>query len=372
MNAIHVRFGTNVLKLRRLCSIYMERKNKPFRTLRNEMKRSVKKVAETKKYDGDFGQVISTGSTLLDLAISGGRVRGGGLPSGIFVEIFGPSGSGKTVILSEVAGAVQRLDGDIMFHDPEARLNKQFATIFGLDIDDLNYQTPDTVTELFRDVRAWEPKSSKRVNGIFADSLAALSTDMEMEKEEGDKMGMRRAKEFSEELRRTCRIITQKNYLMVVSNQVRVNADAGQWGQKYTTPGGEAVGFYSSLRLRAKTPEKIKRKAKIAGKEVTRVVGVRTEFEVYKSSIWKPFRSAPVTILFDYGIDDIRENLQFIKDYTKATTYAVGGEKLDISLEKSIQMVEDDNLISELRNEVIDLWEEIEDKFESERKPKQR
>lgn len=343
----------------------MVRRNKPFRALSEQMKRSIKPTPKTKEYDGDFGTVISTGSTLLDLAISGGRVRGGGIPGGILVEIFGPSGCGKTVLLSELAGNIQRLGGDIMFHDPEARLNKQFAAMFGLNFKELEYSTPDTVTELFQEVRTWKPDG--KINGIFADSLAALSTDLEMESKDGDKMGMRRAKEFSEELRKTCRIITQRGYIMVCSNQVRVNTDAGQWGQKYTTPGGESVGFYSSLRLRANKPEKVKDKKVIVGKEVTRVIGVRTFFEVFKSSIDKPFRSAPVTIIFDYGIDDIRENLQFIKDYTKNTTYTLSGEKLDVSLEKSVKIVEHYKRQNELREEVINLWEDIESKFETNR-----
>ena len=75
---------------------------------------------EKKKYDGNDEVMISTGSTLLDLAISGGRKRGGGLPGGILVEIFGPSGCGKTVLLCEIAGGVQRQKGKIMFRDPEA------------------------------------------------------------------------------------------------------------------------------------------------------------------------------------------------------------------------------------------------------------
>jgi recombination protein RecA len=346
------------------------RKSEP--DLNEQIKRHATTPAKKKrKYDGNMANVISTGSTLLDLAISGGRVRGGGIPGGILVEIFGPSGAGKTVLLSEIAGAIQRKGGDIMFHDPEARLNKQFAQMFDVDIEEINYTTPDTVTEVFKSVRAWEPKGTT-INGVMADSLAALSTDMEMENKDGDKMGMRRAKEFSEELRRTCRILTKNNLLMVCSNQVRVNMDAGMYGQKYTTPGGEAVGFYSSLRLRMTKPEKISIKEKIAGKEVKRIIGVRTDVEVFKSSIWKPYHTASVTILFDYGIDDIRENLQFIKDFTKNTMYTVGGESLGISMESSIAKVEANNLEDKLRNEVIDLWEEIESKFETERKPKQR
>jgi len=352
----------------------MERTIKPVILLSEQMRRRVvavkDKIKKTTEYDGDFGTIISTGSTLLDLAISGGRVRGGGLPGGILVEAFGPSGSGKTVLLSEIAGAVQRQGGEVMFHDPEARLNKQFAKMFGLDIKDENYSNPDTVPQVFKAVRAWEPDGKKVIHGVFADSLAALSTKMEMDAEDGDKMGMRRAKEFSEELRKTCRIIKDKNYLMVCSNQVRVNMDAGPYGQKYTTPGGESIGFYSSLRLRFAKPEKIKSKLKIAGKEVVRVVGVEVLVEVHKSSIWKPFHTAPVTILFDYGIDDIRANLQFMKENTGAKVYTFENTDLSNSMETAIKMIEADKLEFRLQKEVIELWEDIESKFEVERKPK--
>src|ERR1035437_3228149 len=264
------------------------RKVKVPEPLSKQVERRVNKEVEKKETieytDGDFGTVISTGSTLLDLAISGGRVRGGGLPGGIFVEAFGPSGSGKTVLLSEIAGAVQRQGGDVLFHDPEARLNKQFAQMFGLTIKDENYKKPSTVPEVFKAIRSWEPEGGKKViHGIFADSLAALSTAIEIDNEAGDKIGMRRAKEFSQELRQTCRMLVEKNYLLVCSNQIRVNVDAGPYGQKFVTPGGESVGFYASLRLRFTRAEKIKIKRKIAGKEETRVIGVEANIEVYKS-----------------------------------------------------------------------------------------
>ena len=337
-----------------------------------QMKRKVAaKQKKTKQYDGSVGKVISTGSTLLNLAISGGRVRGGGIPAGILVEIFGPSGSGKTVLLSELAGAVQRQHGQVMFCDPEARLNKQFARIFGLDTDKMDYDKPDTVPKVFKAVRDWAPKG-KGIHAVFADSLAALSTDLEMGKDEGDKMGMRRAKEFSEELRKTCRILANENHLMVCSNQIRQNLDAGPYGQRYKSPGGEAIGFYSSLRLRASKPRKIKEKRKVAGKEVTRIIGVQTDIEVFKSSVWKPFRTAPVTIIFNYGVDDIRENLQFVKDYTKNTVYSVNDTTLENAINDSIAIVEEDGLVNTLQEQVIDLWEKIESRFETDRKAKIR
>ena len=351
----------------------MIRTKPPVGKLSTQMKRRLVTPSQPKaEYDGDSTTMINSGSTLLNLAVSGGRVRGGGIPAGILVEIFGPSGSGKTVLLSELAGEIQRQGGQVMLNDPEARLNKQFVRIFGLDTDQIGYARPDTVPEVFSAVRSWKPEGEGKIHGIFADSLAALSTDMEMGKDEGDKMGMRRAKEFSEELRKTCRVLAQKNYLMVCSNQVRQNVDAGQFGQKYTSPGGEAIAFYSSLRLRTSITNKIKAERKVVGKDVTRIVGVNIQVEVFKSSVWKPFRTAPLTILFDYGIDNIRQNLQFVKDYTKGTMYMVRNEKLDVSMDESIRMVEEAEMELALQEQVIELWERIESKFESNRKAKLR
>jgi len=332
---------------------------------------SVKKeVKEKKEFDGNIETMISTGSTLLDLAISGGRVRGGGIPGGILMEAFGPSGAGKTVLLCELAGAVQRQGGMVMFKDPEARLNKQFARIFDYDIADTDYDTPDTVPEVFKPIRAWETPNNGKVHGIFTDSLASLSTKMEMEDE--DKMGMRRAKEFSEQCRKTTRIIPKKNYLMCCSNQIRQNPNAGPYGQKYVTPGGESIAFYSSLRLRFSSGSKIKKELKLHGKKVTRIIGIETIVEVFKSSIWKPYHTAPLNIVFDYGIDDIRANLKFLKSNTTATTYVLGDENLGKSIEDAIAAIEKGGLEHELKEAVIDLWESIELKFEVSRKKKKR
>ena len=338
--------------------------------IKNKVSNSAK-MKRKKKLDGNVEQMISTGSTLLDLAITGGRVKGGGIPGGILVEIFGPAGTGKTVLLCEIAGAVKRANGEVMFKDPEARLNKSFASIFDLDVDQIDYSTPNTVPEVFEPVRKWEPKNTKIINGVFADSLAALSTDMEMEGK--DQYGMRRAKEFSEELRKTARILTQNNILMVASNQVRENLDAGMFGQKYMSPGGQAIGFYCSLRLRIIGAKKIKKKIKVAGKELYRIIGVEAMIEVFKSSVWAPYRQAPVTILFDYGIDAIRDNLQYIKTFKKLTSYELEKfGKLGASMDKAIEVVEEEGLEEELKQEVIALWETIEEKFKDERKPKKR
>jgi recombination protein RecA len=346
----------------------IERTKQPEKLSSQMKKRAEAVITPNPIYDGNFGAVISTGSTLLDLSISGGRVRGGGIPGGILVEVFGPSGSGKTVLLSEIAGAVQRQGGEIRFDDPEARLDGPFAKMFGLIITKDNYARPNTLAEVFNAVREWKPAPQGVIHGSFADSLAAFTT--EEEQNDNDPYGMRKSKEASKELRLTCREIANKNYLMVCSNQIRdvIGATGGQ--EKTKSPGGRAWEFYPSLRLRFSNVRKLDKEAKIAGKDQKRIIGIRTDVYVYKSSIWKPFHSAPITILFDYGIDDIRESLQYIKDNTLNTTYTLGGENLSNDMEKAIKIIEKDGLENQLREETISLWESIEAKYAQDRKPK--
>lgn len=338
--------------------------------LETQMKRHSKKEPEEKStFEGNDEVMISTGSTLLDLAICGKRKRGGGIPGGILIEMFGPEGSGKTVLLCEIAGAIQRQGGDIQFNDPEARLNKQFAKLFDLDTETIEVNEPNTVTEVFEAIHKWKP-NGRGIQGIMTDSLAALSTTMEMEKE--DKMGMRRAKEFSEGLRKTCRLLKQNNYIMACSNQIRTNVDATGFGEQFSVPGGKAIAFYASVRLRFHKPEKLKKKIKFNGKEIEEKTGVKVKVEVYKNSCDAPYRTADVYIKFDYGIDDIRANLQYLKDYLGGTTYCIGEHKLDISLDKSVRLVEKQELEQDLKDAVIELWQEIQDKFVEIRKKKIR
>jgi protein RecA len=350
----------------------MERKNKE--PLATQMKKHVnspkKKDDDYVPYEGNFNTVTSTGSTLVNLAISGKRIRGGGLPGGTVVVVSGPSQSGKTAFLSEIAGNIKQGGGENQFHDPEGRLDQEFARIFGMELDKENYHQPDTITGLFEIARLWKPKKTiTTINGIFGDSLAALSTKLEMESEDGDKMGGRRAKEFSEQFRKFCRQIKQLNYLMVCSNQLRENMDGNKYSPKYTEPGGQALKFYPSVRLRFGAPKNIPKKITFKGKEIEKIIGIETEVQAIKT-VDDPYRKAPLFIIYGYGIDDIRANLQYIKTYKGLSIYTVNGTKLDISMEESIKIVEQNNLINELKEETIDLWEEIESKFVSERKPK--
>jgi RecA/RadA recombinase len=284
---------------------------------------------------------------------------------------YGPSQSGKTALLSQIAGNILNDNGEVYFNDPEARLDQEFSSMFGMHLDEENYSTPNTITEVFKNLREWKPKDTSTINGVFTDSLAALSTDMEMGSDEGDKMGGRRGKEFSEALRKHARIIKSNNYIFACSNQIREKMNAMAFESKVEFPGGKALWFYSSVVMRFNNPQKVKTKAKINGKDEFRITGIEVEVIVEKT-VDTPYRKAPLIITFGYGIDNIRTNLEFVKKYKKLTTYCVKGVSVGVGLEKAIVCVEKNNLERKLENETIDLWEEIEKMFVVERKKKVR
>jgi len=349
------------------------------RTLKEKTEEAVTSVKQSAELEplGDlvikWKDTLSTGSTLLDLAISSGRKRGGGIPGGILMEVYGKSGSGKTSILSELCGSAQAKGGDIMFQDPEARLDEEYSKTYGVNVPKDCYYQPNTVTEMFENFDKWKPQT-KHMNVMAADSLAALSTDLEMTK--GDKMGMRRAKEFSTEFRKKCRLINERQWIIACSNQVR----QGDFGD--ITPGGRAVEFYASLRISVNQKEKLTKEKEITwkgedgkpagkSKKIIRAYGILSNCVVTKSSIDKPYREVPIYIVFDYGIDDIRGNLQWLKDTLGLTTYRAVNKSYQV-LDQAIAWIEQNNLEGALREEVIDLWEEVEERFKQNRKQKKR
>jgi len=337
-----------------------------------------KEIADSAKNDelaytpnkGNYEYMVSTGSTLLDLAISGGVVRGGGIPGGIMIELFGPSGVGKTSILAEICACAQLRGGKIKILDPEGRLNIEYCARFGLKIDyEKDYSRPDTVKEVFDIIEEdWSEDESDIINVIGCDSIAALSTEMEMGSE--DKMGGKRAKDFSAGLRKMARLIAKNNKLVVFTNQVRQTMVS--FGPKWTTPGGEAVKFYASVRMKGSLSKKLERKVKIV-KEERKIIGIETEFEIVKSSIDEPYRTAPVYIIFNYGVDDIRGNLQWLKDHSKSTSYGVEGKRQYQSMADAINYYESsEENIASLKEAVIDLWQDIDKALRVNRKPKIR
>ena len=336
-------------------------KRRKIEEVTEKIKKDIEKDIEKK--DEKIKQTLSTGSTLLDLIISGKRKRGGGIPGGYVLEIYGPSGSGKTAILAELSGSAQANGGEARFDDPEARLDKEYSKIYGFDLKKDNYHRPDTVKEMFAGLWDWEPKNKDAINVSCADSLAALSTEMEMDDE--DKMGMKRAKDFSEGLRKTCRVIANNNWILACSNQERHGG----------TPGGKAIPYYSSLRIRI-SPEytggKIEKNKKVYGVDVKKVTGIRCKCQIVKNSIDEPYGECNVSIVFGYGIDDIRENLIYTKQYTGSKKYICPDTKEWATINKAIEHIENFNLEDQLKEQTINLWYEIQEQLKIERKPKDR
>ena len=294
------------------------------------------------------------------------------------MEISGPPAAGKTALAMEIAGSIQFHGGEVEIKDPEHRIDQEYSAIYGVEMDKSHYSTPDLVPEVFKPIRAWKPNPTKEgaVCGQVVDGLAALSTTMDL-KEDGDKMGMRRAKEFSEELRKTCGPIQHNNWLVCCTNQIR----EGPNGRK--TPGGMGIPFYASLRLSVTLgyPKwKIERKMKFVGKEgkdkkegveVVQQVGVISDCRVIKSSLDEPFREAQIYLIWNYGLHDVMANLQYYKDMMALDAYLAVDRGFP-TIERAVAYVEEYNKELELRNLVIDLWEKIRDKFHVERKPKVR
>jgi len=202
---------------------------------------------------------------------------------------------------------------------------------------------------------------------VATDSLAALSSELELGTT-GDKMGMKIAKDFSQGLRKTCRLIKRNNFVIACSNQIR----GGTGGE--TTSGGKGIPFYASLRIRVGPPAQNKYLTKtktIHEVEHKKIFGIQSICTIKKSSVDDPFRTANIYIVFGLGIDDIRANLAYLKQMTKADKYNAVNEEFG-RMDTAIKHIEDNNLEAELREQVIDLWEEIEAEFKVDRKPKMR
>lgn len=333
------------------------------RTFGKDIEEGIENPKLRKKEKFDFANTVSTGSTVLDLNISGGRRKWGGIPSGMIMEAYGPEGSGKTALLAEICASAQARGGEAKFADPESRLDQEYAKIYNMALPKDDYYMPDTVEEMFGIVRDWTPANTEVVNVMGTDSIAALSTELELEK--GDKMGMKRAKDFSAGFRIISRHIKKNGILMVCTNQVR-EGDHGE-----VTPGGRAVRFYSSLRLRIAMIQPLVKSTKVYNKKVDKVVGIESAVYVKKSTVDAPYRECKIYIVFNYGIDDILGNLQYIKDITNDSMYDAIDHKYQ-SKWQAIAHIEQNKYENKLRNKVFDLWHEVEEKFKFDRQLKVR
>lgn len=238
---------------------------------------------------------ISTGSLGLDVALGVG-----GLPRGRIVEIYGPESSGKTTLTLQVIAEAQKMGGTCAFVDAEHALDPIYAEKLGVNVDDLIVSQPDTgeqaleVTDML--VR------SNAVDVLVVDSVAALTPKAEIEGEMGDHHVGLQARLMSQALRKITGNIKNANCLVIFINQIRMKIGV-MFGNPETTTGGNALKFYSSVRL------DIRRIGSV--KDGDEVIGNETRVKVVKNKVAPPFKQTEFQILYGQGINRLGEVIDF-------------------------------------------------------------
>ena len=279
-------------------------------------------------------ETVSTGSLGLDLALGIG-----GLPLGRIIEIYGPESSGKTTLALHVIAEMQKKGGTCAFVDAEHALDTVYAQKLGVNMPDLLFSQPDSGEQALEITDALV--RSGAVDLIVVDSVAALTPRSEIEGEMGDALPGLHARLMSQALRKITGSVTKTKSMVIFINQIRYKI--GGYGNPETTTGGNALKFYSSVRIDIRRAGPIKK-----GDEV---IGNETRVKVVKNKVAPPFKQATFDILYGEGIShlgeviDIGEQLGIIEK--SGAWYSYEGRKLGQGKEKVRDLLKNDTALCE-------------------------
>lgn len=280
----------------------------------------IMKLGDVKKVDVAS---IPTGSISLDIALGIG-----GVPRGRIIEIYGPESSGKTTLSLHIAANAQKAGGAVAFVDAEHAMDPSYAKKIGVNIDELLISQPDSGEQALDIVETLV--RSNAIDLIVVDSVAALVPRAEIEGEMGDHHVGRQARLMSQALRKLTPIMGKSNTVVIFINQIRMKIGV-MFGNPETTSGGQALKFYSSVRI------DVRRSAQIKSGE--QVVGNRVKVKVVKNKVAPPFQTAEFDIMYNEGISragdllDTGVRLEVIKK--SGNSYSFGEEKLGTGREKA-------------------------------------
>ncbi len=300
---------------------------------------SIMKLGEAKRMNVE---VIPTGCVSLDLALGTG-----GVPRGRVIEIYGPEASGKTTLAQHVVAEVQKMGGTAAFVDAEHALDPEYAKKIGVNVDDLLISQPDTGEQALEIVETLV--RSNAIDVVVIDSVAALVPKAEIEGEMGDQhMGLQ-ARLMSQALRKLAGIVSKSRTVVIFINQIRMKIGVF-FGNPETTPGGNALKFYASVRI------EIRRAAQI--KQGDRPIGSRHRAKIVKNKVAAPFKMAEFDILYNEGIsisgDLLDKGTELGVIQKSGNSYAYGDMKLGVGREAARASLKGNpKLMQEMREKVL-------------------